>query len=68
MILIGQHDDPFVRRVAVALRFYRVPYQHWPWSTFGDAETLATYHPLRRVPTLVLAGCRRELCGSGLSG
>jgi hypothetical protein len=24
------------------------------WSTFGDAEKIAAYNPLRRVPTLVL--------------
>jgi glutathione S-transferase len=54
MILIGQYDSPFVRRVAVALRLYGLAYDHWPWSTFGDAEKLAEYNPLRRVPTLVL--------------
>ena len=25
-----------------------------PWSTFGDADKIAPYNPLRRVPTLVL--------------
>ncbi len=54
MILIGQYDSPFVRRVAVALRLYGVAYEHRPWSVFGDAEELAAYNPLRRVPTLVL--------------
>jgi glutathione S-transferase len=54
MILIGQYDSPFVRRVAVALRFYAIDYEHWPWSTFGDADRLAAYNPLRRVPTLIL--------------
>jgi glutathione S-transferase len=54
MILIGQYDSPFVRRVAVALLHYEMPYEHRPWSTFGDAERLAAYNPLRRVPTLVL--------------
>jgi glutathione S-transferase len=54
MILIGQYDSPFVRRVAVALRLYGMPYEHRPWSTFGDADQLAAYNPLRRVPTLVL--------------
>ena len=54
MILIGQYDSPFVRRVAVALRSYGLAYEHWPWSTFGDAEALSAYNPLRRVPTLVL--------------
>ena len=54
MILIGQYDSPFVRRVAVAMNLYGLSYEHRPWSTFGDAEKLAPYNPLRRVPTLVL--------------
>ena len=54
MILIGQYDSPFVRRVAVALNLYGVPYEHRPWSTFGDGDKIAAYNPLRRVPTLVL--------------
>ncbi|NEW87324.1 glutathione S-transferase family protein [Rhodopseudomonas sp. WA056] len=54
MILIGQYDSPFVRRVALALRLYELPFEHRPWSTFGDADKIAPYNPLRRVPTLVL--------------
>jgi glutathione S-transferase len=54
MLLIGQYDSPFVRRVAIALRLYGLPFEHRPWSTFGDAEKIAPYNPLRRVPTLVL--------------
>ena len=54
MILIGQYDSPFVRRVAIALRLYGLPFEHRPWSTFGDADKLAPFNPLRRVPTLVL--------------
>src|SRR5579875_3132761 len=54
MILIGQYDSPFVRRVAIALHLYGLSYEHRPWSTFGDGEKLAAYNPLRRVPTLVL--------------
>ncbi|WP_293908230.1 glutathione S-transferase family protein [Phenylobacterium sp.] len=53
MILIGQYDSPFVRRVAVALRLYGMAYEHRPWSVFGDADRLAAFNPLRRVPTLV---------------
>ncbi len=53
MILIGQYDSPFVRRVAIALRLYGIAYEHRPWSTFGDAEQIAPFNPLRRVPTLV---------------
>jgi len=54
MILIGQFDSPFVRRVAIALHLYGIDYEHRPWSTFGDAERIAPFNPLRRVPTLVL--------------
>lgn len=53
MILIGQYDSPFVRRVAIAMRLYGIGYEHRPWSTFGDAERLAAHNPLRRVPTLL---------------
>ena len=53
MILIGQYDSPFVRRVAVALRTYGFAYEHRPWSVFGDAEQLGAINPLMRVPTLV---------------
>lgn len=54
MILIGQYDSPFVRRVGIALRLYGIPFEHKPWSTFGDADKIRAYHPLTRVPTLVL--------------
>jgi glutathione S-transferase len=54
MILIGQYDSPFVRRVAIAMRLYGFAYEHRPWSTFGDADKLGVYNPLRRVLTLVL--------------
>jgi glutathione S-transferase len=56
MILIGQYDSPFVRRVAIALRLYGLAFEHRPWSTFGDGGKIAPFNPLRRVPTLVLDG------------
>ncbi len=55
MILIGQYDSPFVRRVAIAMRLYGLAFEHRPWSTFGDADKIAPFNPLRRVPTLVLS-------------
>ena len=54
MILIGQFDSPFVRRVAIALRLYGIGFEHRPWSVFGDADKVAAVNPMRRVPTLVL--------------
>lgn len=53
MILIGQFDSPFVRRVGVALRLYGLAFEHRPWSTFADAQKVAAYNPLLRVPILV---------------
>lgn len=54
MILIGQYDSPFVRRVAITLLYYRLPFEHRPWSVWGNADEIARYNPLRRVPTLIL--------------
>jgi glutathione S-transferase len=53
MLLIGQYDSPFVRRVGIALTTYGMTFQHKPWSVFGDADKIAKLNPLRRVPTLV---------------
>jgi len=54
MILIGQYDSPFVRRVGIAMTLYGLPFEHRPWSVFGDADKIRAYIPLVRVPTLVL--------------
>ncbi len=54
MILIGQYDSPFVRRVAIALDLLGFSFEHKPWSVFGNAEKVAAYNPMKRVPTLVL--------------
>jgi glutathione S-transferase len=53
MILIGQYDSPFVRRVAIAMRLYGLSFQHERWSVFGDGDAIAVHNPLRRVPTLI---------------
>jgi glutathione S-transferase len=53
MILIGQYDSPFVRRVGIALRLYGLPFEHRPWSVFGDADKIRPLNPLVRVPTFV---------------
>jgi len=54
MILIGQYDSPFVRRVGIALTLYGIAFEHRPWSVFGDTEKIRPLNPLVRVPTLVL--------------
>ncbi len=55
MILIGQYDSPFVRRVAIAATLYGVTFEHRPWSVFGDGDKIAPLNPLRRVPTAILS-------------
>lgn len=54
MILIGQYDSPFVRRVGIALRLYDLPFEHRPWSVVGDFERLLAINPTGSVPVLVL--------------
>ena len=54
MILIGQYDSSFVRRVGIALTLYGLPFEQRPWSVFGDAEAIRAYNPLVRVPVLLL--------------
>lgn len=54
MILIGQYDSPFVRRVAIALTLYRIDFDHEPLSVFSDGDQIRALNPLMRVPTLVL--------------
>jgi glutathione S-transferase len=54
MILVGQYDSPYVRRVAVTLHLYGIPFQRNTISVFGDAEEMARIHPLVRIPSLIL--------------
>jgi len=54
MILIGQYDSPFVRRVGIALTLYGIGFEHLAWSVFADGEMIRKLNPLMRVPTLVL--------------
>ncbi|HMJ14979.1 MAG TPA: glutathione S-transferase family protein [Polyangiaceae bacterium] len=54
MLVIGQFDSPFVRRVAVAMAHYGMLFEQRPWSVWANSEELARYNPLRRVPVLVL--------------
>ncbi len=54
MILTGQLDSPFVRRVAVALNFYGLPYRHNVISAYGDFDDLLRVNPLGKVPALTL--------------
>jgi glutathione S-transferase len=52
MILVGQYDSPFVRRVGVTLLQYRMPFTRDRTSVFSPK--MATVNPLVRIPSLVL--------------
>jgi glutathione S-transferase len=54
MILVGQYDSPFVRRVAVSLRTLGFAYEHDTRSVFGDFDSMRTTNPLGRIPSLIL--------------
>jgi len=54
VILIGRYDSPLSAGLAIAAKLHGIPYEHRPWSTFGDADKIAPFNPLRRVPTVLL--------------
>jgi len=54
MILTGQLDSPFVRRVAIALHIYGLPFAHNVISAYDDFGQLLALNPLGKVPALQL--------------
>lgn len=56
MILVGQFDSPYVRRVAVTLHHYHMPFTRNALSVFSDAKDMQKINPLVRVPSLILEG------------
>ena len=54
MILIGQYDSPFVRRVAISLHHFGLAFDREVMSVFGDFDELTRQNPLGRVPALRL--------------
>jgi glutathione S-transferase len=54
MILIGQYDSPFVRRVAVTLYHYGLSFERRVLSVFRDFEAVLALNPLGKVPILTL--------------
>jgi len=54
MILVGQYDSPYVRRVAIGLHLLELSFTRNTLSTFGDAEAMRRINPLGRIPSLVL--------------
>jgi len=54
VILVGQYDSPFVRRVGVSLRVLGFAYEHDTRSVFADFEAMRGINPLGRIPSLIL--------------
>lgn len=54
MILLGQYDSPYVRRVAISLRVLGFAYEHDTRSVFSDFDAVRRINPLGRIPALVL--------------
>jgi glutathione S-transferase len=54
MILVGQYDSPFVRRIAVTLHHYGMPFTRDRTSVFSPG--MARLNPLVRIPSLILDG------------
>jgi len=54
VILVGQYDSPYVRRVAVSLRVLGFDYEHDTRSVFADFDAMRAVNPLGRIPALVL--------------
>lgn len=54
MILVGQYDSPFVRRVAITLNVYGMKFSRNAISVFGDAKEMAQISPIVRIPSLIL--------------
>lgn len=54
MILVGQYDSPYVRRVAVSLHLLGIPFERNTISVFADADAMRRINPLGRIPALIL--------------
>ena len=54
MILVGQYDSPYVRRVAISLQVLGFSYDHDTRSVFGDFDSIRKTNPTGRIPALVL--------------
>ncbi|MDH3379823.1 MAG: glutathione S-transferase N-terminal domain-containing protein, partial [Gammaproteobacteria bacterium] len=46
MILVGQYDSPFVRRVAITLNLYGMHFERKVLSVFTDFEAMLAINPL----------------------
>jgi len=54
MLLFGYYDSPFVRRVAVVLNHYAIPFERHPISVFTEFDDVLQVNPLGTMPVLEL--------------
>ncbi len=54
MRLIGMMDSPYVRRVAISLKFLGLPFTSEQVSVFRNFDQFAAINPVVKAPTLVL--------------
>lgn len=52
--LLGLYDSPFVRRVAVTMHSYAIPFTHLSLSVFRHMDAMRPLNPLFKVPMLTL--------------
>lgn len=52
--LLGLFDSPFVRRVAITMTHYGVPFEHVSLSVFRHMDRMRPLNPLFKVPMLTL--------------
>ena len=52
--LLGLYDSPFVRRVAVTMQYYAIPFEHLSLSVFRHMDAMRPINPLFKVPMLTL--------------
>lgn len=52
--LLGLYDSPFVRRVAVTMNHYGIPFRHVSLSVFRHMDAMRPLNPLFKVPMLTL--------------
>ncbi|MGK7910780.1 MAG: glutathione S-transferase [Synechococcus sp.] len=53
MQLIGMLDSPYVRRVAIALQYLDLPFQHQSLSVFRNFDRFQELNPVVKAPTLI---------------
>ena len=55
VLLIGRYFSPLVRRVAVTLQHFHVPYRHCVVSNLTEMPNFEKHNPIGRIPVMVLA-------------